>query len=173
MKRNKEELKMKKCKVKDINRHTWCTYEHFSNVYESVYSAMAENGVAVKLDETLMYDKDGNETTNPAEMVGRPTQYKMVRPEKVLFVDETGCNTNMKQDGHVGGKLFVLPVEDYDCGVSGVVTDMHFSVLCFTSGTGQPVLCAVILKSNTHISDIPISWKMGIDIQKDIKGGAT
>jgi hypothetical protein len=70
-----------------------------------------------------------------------------LHPENVLFDDKTGCNTNMKGDWHVGGELFVLPVEATDCGVDGIVTDVHFSVFSFTSGIGDPLMCAVILKS--------------------------
>jgi hypothetical protein len=36
----------------------------------------------------------------------------------------------MKDDGYAGGQGFVLP------------TDMHFTLLCFTSALGDPVLCA-------------------------------
>jgi hypothetical protein len=78
----------------------------------------------------------------------------------------------MKQDGHVGGQLYVLPCNTTsEYGVVGATTDMHFSVLCFTSGTGHPVLCAVILKSNKEISEIPLTWKLGIDIRKEVKEG--
>jgi hypothetical protein len=115
-----------------------------------------------------MYNALGEETEDAKEMVGKPTNFKLMHPENVLFVDETGCNTNMKGDGHVGGELFVLPVDALDCGVDGIVTDIHFLVLCFTSGIGDPVMCAVILKSKKDIKDIPITWRMGIDIRKDL-----
>jgi hypothetical protein len=39
---------------------------------------------------------------------GRPTQYLLTKPEFVLLVDETGCNTNQKDDGHVGGTICVV-----------------------------------------------------------------
>jgi hypothetical protein len=94
-------------------------------------------------------------------------------PEYLLFVDETGCNTNQKDDGNAGGELFVLPVDGEEFGVCGVTTDMHFTVLCFTSGLGDPVMCAVILKSNKEPSELPIAWKLGIDIRKDIASGET
>jgi Tc5 transposase DNA-binding domain len=49
MNRHKEALKRRKCKVKDTNRHTWCTYENFANMYTGVYEAMVEAGVATKV----------------------------------------------------------------------------------------------------------------------------
>jgi hypothetical protein len=36
-KRNKKELIKGRCRVKDQKRRTWCTYKHFSNMYEGVY----------------------------------------------------------------------------------------------------------------------------------------
>jgi hypothetical protein len=169
MSRNSETLKRRKCKVKDSNCHTWCTYKNFSNMYTGVYEAMVEAGVAEKLETEIMFDKNGEETQDKKHMVGRPTKFRLLHPESVLFVDETGCNTNMKGDGHVGGELFMLPVEAVDCGVDGIVTDIHFSVLCFTSGIGNPVMCAVILKSQKDIKHIPYSWKLGIDITKNLE----
>lgn len=34
MKRYKHELRRGRCRHKDVKRHTWCTYEHFSIMYE-------------------------------------------------------------------------------------------------------------------------------------------
>jgi hypothetical protein len=160
MRRHADELKSKKCKIKDIKRHTWCTYEHFSNMYDGAYEGMVEAGVAVKLEEEVMYDKFGEITTDKSKRYGRPTKYKLTHPEEILFVDETGCNTNMREDGHVGGETFALPAKDDDCGRSGATTDIHFSVLCFTNGVGDPVLCAIILKSAKDIDDVPVTWKV-------------
>jgi hypothetical protein len=174
MKRNKDLLKRARCKVKDQKRRTWCTYERFASMYDGVYEAMVEAKVAVKLKEEIMYDINGEQTTDKTKMYGRPTTYHMVDPANVLFVDETGCNTNMKQDGHVGGELFVLPCEKgSEFGVCGATTDMHFTVLCFTNGLGVPVMCAVLMKSTKEISEIPLSWRLGIDIRKQAETGET
>ena len=171
LKRNNIDLKRAKVTVKDAKRHTWCTYEHFECMYEHVYEQMVAAKVAKKVDTSVMYDVDGNITRNEEEMVGRPTKYVLTHPENILFVDETGCNTNSKHDGRVGGELFVIPTEHSAGGLHGCTNDVHFTVLCFTSGNGDPVMCAVILKSKEHVSKIPISWKMGIDIRKNIKTG--
>jgi hypothetical protein len=47
--------------------------------------------------------------------------------------------------------------------------DIHYTVLPFFSGTGEAVLCAIIFKSKLDISEIPISWKIGIDITCNIE----
>jgi hypothetical protein len=46
--RNREQLKIGKCKVKDQKRRTWFTYEHFSNMYDGVYDVMVKSKVAIK-----------------------------------------------------------------------------------------------------------------------------
>jgi hypothetical protein len=63
------------------------------------------------LENEVMYDKNGEETTDKEKMFGRPTKYKMVHPEYLLCVYETGCNTNQKENGYIGGDLFVLPTK--------------------------------------------------------------
>lgn len=81
------------------------------------------------------------------------------------MVDECGCNTNQTTDGNVGHQQFVLPVNMVDgAGLQGSVVDMHFTVVPFMTGEGEPVLCAVILKSDRDASEIPITWKSGIDL---------
>jgi hypothetical protein len=51
---------------------------------------------------------------------------------------------------------------------TGVVSDIHFTVLAFTSGTGHAIMCAIIMKSDKDVADLPISWKLGIDITKEV-----
>jgi hypothetical protein len=58
-------------------------------------------------------------------MVGRPSKFRLTSPENFLFVDETGCNTNMKDDGNVGGEMVVLPADGTDMGVCGATTDIN------------------------------------------------
>jgi hypothetical protein len=36
----------------------------------------------------------------------------------------------------------------------------------------MPLLCAIILKSDQDITEIPINWKLGIDIWKNVNTGA-
>jgi hypothetical protein len=90
----------------------------------------------------------------------------------LTFVDETGYNTNQKDNGYAGGRMFVLPCDlGQQGGHNGAITDLHFTVLCFTSALRDPVLCSIILKSNKEISDIPLNWKTGIDICKNVVTG--
>jgi hypothetical protein len=151
-----DELTRSAIKIKDVKRNTWVTKDNFLNMYTNVYETMVEAGVAEKLEQEIQHEE------------GLPTKFKLTKPEFLLFVDETGCNTNQLNDGRVGGELFVLPKNDNEAGApTGSTTELHFTVLGFVSGTGEPVMCAIIFKSDQKISEIPISWKTGIDIMVD------
>jgi hypothetical protein len=147
MTRFEHKLRRARCKVMDTNRRTYCTYENFANMYDCVYENMVEAGVAIKLDEEVMFDIDGNITEDPSKMFGRPSRYQITRPDRCVYVDETGCNTNCKNDGLIGGQRQVLGKNQKEGGRTSATTDLHFTVLAFTSGTGEPIMCAIILKS--------------------------
>ena len=149
MKRNASKIASKKGRVKDVKRHTWCVFDTFEAMYKNVYDTMVESKVAEKVGIPLMYDISGNEVSCKESAYGLPTQYRITDPKNIIFVDETGKNTNMKEDKSVGGKRYVVPVDSIgnSCGYLGSTTDIHFTVLCFTCATGEPVMCAIILKS--------------------------
>ncbi len=142
--------------VKDIKRRTWVTSENFANMYENVFNIMVEAGIAKVVDEAIQHE------------VGLLTKYKLTRPEFLLFIVETGYSTNQLNDGKVGGEMFIMPKNAGDTAApAGATTDLHFMVLPFMSGTGELVLCAINFRSERHISEIPVSWKTGIDLTVD------
>jgi hypothetical protein len=88
---------------------------------------------------------------------------KLTRPKFHHFVDETGCNTNQLNNGKVGGECLLYQKYAGDTEVpAGAATNLQFMVLPFISGTGEPVVCAIIFRSDQHISEIPLSWKTGL-----------
>jgi hypothetical protein len=146
-------LTRNKTTIKDIKRRTWVRRENFENMYENIYNEMVEAGIAEELEEEISYEK------------GLPSKFRLTHPDYLLFVDETGCNTNQLNDGKVGGEVFIMPKCSGDAAApAGATTDIHFTVLPFISGTGEPVLCAIIFKSELDVKDIPLSWKFGIDL---------
>ena len=173
IKRNKSMIKRGRCRIQDVHRKSWCTYDHFEAMYADVYDTMVKAGVASVLEEEVSLDREGNIVDDDSpDKYGRKTKYIMKHPEWVLFADETGCNTNQKEDGLRGGQLFVLENGYEEGGLTGATTDIHFTVMCFTCATGEPVLCVIILKSEQNVKDIPLNWKWGIDITKtaDVTG---
>jgi hypothetical protein len=168
MRRNKDKVRKGRGKIRDAKRHTWCTHDAFEDMYNSVYTTMAEVGICKLLPDPVMLDINGNVVNEIEKMYGRPTNYLLQHPEMIVFVDETGSNTCQTIDGHVGGQLFILPKDGSSKGIVGSVTDMHFTVLPFISGTGEAIMCAIILKSEKPIEEIPLSWRYGIDITKSV-----
>jgi len=138
-------------------------------MYENVYEEMVKAGIAEEKEEEIEYE------------TGLSSKFQLTKPEFLLFVDETGCNTNQLNDGRVGGELFVVPKIDNEAGAPiGSTTDLHFTVLGFISGTGEALMCAIIIKSDLPVSEIPVSWKSGLDItctaddhSKVLAGGPT
>jgi hypothetical protein len=122
-------------------------------MYENVYEEMVKAGIAEEKEEEIEYE------------TGLSSKFQLTKSEFLLFVDETGCNTNQLNDGRVGGELFVVPKIDNEAGAPiGSTTDLHFTVLGFISGTGEALMCAIIFKSDLPVSEIPVSWKSGLDI---------
>ena len=54
-------------------------------------------------------DRDGNEfEESDPEQFGRDQIVKIVYPKYLIFAEKTGCNTNMKKDGHVVGITYLF-----------------------------------------------------------------
>jgi hypothetical protein len=58
-------------------------------------------------------------------------------------------------------------------GLHGSTVDNHFTVLPFITGEGEAVLCAIILKSEKDVTDIPINWRYGIDVMQPVLNPGT
>jgi hypothetical protein len=91
MKRNKERLKRARCKVKYQKRRTWCTYENFASMYNAVYDAMVEAKLAIKTEDEIMYNINGDETTDKTEMVGCPTTHQLIHHRMDMLVENFMC----------------------------------------------------------------------------------
>lgn len=72
-------------------------------MYENNYEHMVEAGVAVKLENKICMDKQGNEVSRrEKEAYGMATKCIVTHPKLVIMVDECGCNTDQTNDGYVG-----------------------------------------------------------------------
>jgi hypothetical protein len=59
---------------------------------------------------------------------------------------------NHLNDGKVGGALFIIQKTVGDTAAQvRATTDINFTVLPFNSGTGEPVMCSTIFKSEQHL----------------------
>ena len=96
-----------------------------------------------------------------------------VQQPSCVFIDEKGCNTNMTRDKQVGGRNYITSTGQVEGARAGTKSDLHFTVLAFTSGTGEVIMCSVIMKSENCQKEIPLSWCWGIDMSKNLETGKT
>ena len=78
----------------------------------------------------------------------------------MLFADKSGCHTNMKKDGNIGNRKYI--VQRGDIPQTPCCTNEHrFTILPFTSGSGEAVCCVIIFQKGSP--GVPMNWKTGID----------
>ena len=172
--RNRYDLRKVHSSVGDENRVTWNRFKYYQMMYYSVYNRMVEAGVARRSDTKMWFDVDGNRVEeNSPERFGQGTHHVITDPEWILFVDETGANTNMKKDGRIGRSQYIVGKNQIETSRKGAAQDLHFTTLLFQAATGEPVMVAVVLKSNReHASLLPVTTTAGYDISVPVREGA-
>ena len=102
--RNINTLQSKKGRKFALNRSDWMHYSYIDDMYTKIYEIFVESGVAHSIENEVAFDKAGNQVE-----IGSPLQYGLPsnividHPEFLLFIDETGINTNQKDNGQMGG----------------------------------------------------------------------
>jgi hypothetical protein len=84
------------------------------------YEATVEAGVAIKHETKVMLDINGQFTQNATEQFGRKTKHQLTKPEHCIYIDETNCHTNMMDDGHIGGRWYVMAADQTKGAHTGV-----------------------------------------------------
>jgi hypothetical protein len=163
MKRHRDVLHTTKVVKKDIKRLEWTNYKNISKMYNLLYQLMIEAVVARRLSEKVCFDRGGNIVTEE-DIVGLRSDVEVVHPQYILFVDETGSNTNMRKDGQRGRRR-VIAEAGCDGHQDSITTDIRYTTLGFTAASGEPVLCVLIFTSENE-KGIPSSWISGLDITK-------
>ena len=131
-------------------------------MYDIIYNVMGEVCIASKRPVPVYTNREGKEV-GEGERFGFKQDIKIDHPHYLIFGDESGCRTNQKKDGHVGGTTHIVKrgtVPQTVCSVN----DHAFTILPFTSASGGVVCCVVIFSSNND-DGVPILWKAGIDIE--------
>ncbi len=105
-------------------------------------------------------DREGNEVEE-SEKFGLAQDIKIDHPDYILFADESRCQTNQKQDGNVGNRKYMVE-HDTRPQVICSTADHRFTILPFTSGSGEVVCCVLIFQHKEE--EVPVTWKTGIDI---------
>jgi hypothetical protein len=87
MRRNIDKIKRQQLKVKDRQRLTNCTYPNFQIMYETVYEDMVNCGIAIKMDEEVFVNLNGEIVYNKQKSDGLPTHYLMTNLNLIVFVN--------------------------------------------------------------------------------------
>ena len=72
-------------------------------MYDEVYDAMEECGVALKLDHPVFQDEKGS-ICDERSSFGLKITHNTIHPEMYRVVDEVGSNLSHNWDGHIVGK---------------------------------------------------------------------
>ena len=88
-------------------------------------------------------------------------EFRIDHPDYILFADESGCQTNQKQDGNVGNRKFIVEHGTRPQTICSTA-DHRFTILPFTSSSGEAVCCVIIFQHKEE--EVPVTWKTGIDI---------
>ena len=165
MKRNGHLVGSKKFVKFDAARAEWCTHNSLKTMYQEVYNEMVTGGIAEKLEVEVMYDQEGEAVTEVEASFGLPTMYKVLQPEKLLFVVEIGSNSSEANDGNVRGVEILFDASARPQQRTAT-KDSDFTVLAFTAATGAPVMCAIIFAAK----EMDESWVLGFDPDADWHG---
>ena len=86
-------------------------------MYNIIYEEMVDAGITEVVDEPVFLDNDGNIVVDESKAFGRKVTHKVTRPDMFFQFDETGGDTNMKNDGHYGGTKYM--------GRRGTMSGLH------------------------------------------------
>lgn len=159
MKRYKKELTRKRRKIFCTNRANGTKYEDYELMYDALDEVIVKSGNGEFYEEPVLMKLDGEVTEDETEAVGHPVRVKVTNPDNIIFFDEVGSNTNMKDDGHVGGEIFICE-KGSNATILAATKDAHFTVIGITSGSGLPVMVAIIYKAK----EVGPMWKHGFNV---------
>jgi hypothetical protein len=86
------------------------------------------------------------------------SKFELIHPDWLLFIDEVGSNTSQTKDGRVGGQTYLCSVEGRPQERAST-KDAHFTVLGFTTSSGEPVMCVIIFAAKSLRDE----WRTGFD----------
>ena len=141
-------------------RGDWTKLSNINQMYDVIYDEMVDARIARKRDVEVFTDRKGN-IVQETERFGLRQDIHIEHPDYLLFADESGVTTNQKKDGHIGGQK-VIGQRGITPQIMCCTNDHKFTILPFTSASGEAVCCVVIFKCQSE--EVPQLWKTGVDI---------
>jgi hypothetical protein len=161
MGRNRHRLVTKRGELFVNSRADWSRIEYIAQMYDVIYDAFVEAGIASKLDEKVYMDRQRNIVTEDLKY-GEKIDIDLHYPEMLFFADEAGLNTSQKKDGNQSGQKFVTG-RGQTPKIICSSTDHRFTILPLTAGNGDAVMMVVIFQKGND-EGVPANWHSGIDI---------
>jgi len=114
-------------------------------MYEVIYDEMVDACAAVSLQNPIFTDINRIPEDNQTKRFGLKQIIKITQPKWILFANKSGFNMSQKKDGHVGGQRFVVE-QGTTPKIMSSTTNYKFTLLSFTSASGEAVCCAIIFR---------------------------
>jgi hypothetical protein len=160
LRRHEDRLVTKRGKKIALNRSDWTTLPNIKQMYKVIYDEMVDAHVAVTLQNPIFTDINGKPKDDETKRFGLKQNIKITKPEWILFANESGFNTSQKKDGHCGGQKCVVE-RGTTPQIMALTSDHKFTLLPFTSASGEAVCCCIIFQGK---GDVPATWRSGVDL---------
>jgi hypothetical protein len=118
------------------------------------------------LEKPVWMNLAGEIVSSEAEAFGEKVSQIIKHDDCVMFIDEVGNNTNMKDDGRIGGEQ-LLKARGQTAEVTAATSDAHFTVLGFTASTGEPVVCVIVFATSEMTQEL----QLGVNMQAPMVEG--
>jgi len=158
LRRNSHLIRQKKAVKFENKRAQWCNYLNMEEMYQEIYQNLCSARIACKHSEAVWRNKDGEVVEQQEQAFGCKSEYELIHPDHLIFVDEVGSNTSQAKDGQVGGQTYLCSVDGRPQN-RAATKDAHFTVLGFTAANGEPLLCAIIFAAKSMKRE----WETGFD----------
>ena len=156
--RRRPDLVPKRVRNLPQNRANQVSFPTFTKMFNQNEEGLVLSGNATRLLTPAHMDMLGN-VVSEDKAFGYPVPIRIDRPKNVFYFDETGSNTNGKDDGDRGGERRVVP-EGVDADVAVGIKDSHFTVVPVTDATGDLVFVCLIFKGAKLMS----TWTHGVNV---------
>jgi hypothetical protein len=127
-------------------------------MYQELYQNLCSAGIACKHPEALWIDKNGEVVEVQEQAFVCKSEFELIHPDHLIFIDEVGSNTLQAKDGQVGGQTYLCSVDGRPQN-RAATKDAHFTVLGFTAANGELLLCAIIFAAKSMKRE----WVTGFD----------
>ncbi len=89
---------------------------------------------------------------------GCESEFELIHPDWLVFVDEVGSNNLQTKDSNVGGETYLCLKEGIPQSYAET-KDAHFTMLGFTAASGEPIMCALVFAAKAMKEE----WILGFD----------